>query len=182
MKETEVTRLLASLRSGREQALPELLSLLYEELRRMARQAAQKAPPGVTIEPTALVHEAYLRLVGDAGWENRRHFFFAAARAMRDILVEEARRKAAQKRGGGWQRSEPADFLALETPVEDVRALDAALGKLEQEDPDQARIVQLRFFAGLDQEEIALALGISTRTVQREWRHARARLYRELRR
>jgi RNA polymerase sigma factor (TIGR02999 family) len=141
-------------------------------------------PPGHTLQPTALVHEAYLRLIGKDGaeWEGRAHFFGAAARAMRDILVESARRKAALKRGGARKRVDvEPEALAVEGPrADDLLALDEALRKLEDEDPRKGRIVDLRFFAGLEMAEIAELLGVSEATVKRDWRYIRARLHKEL--
>ena len=142
-----------------------------------------RLPPGQTLQPTALVHEAYVRLVADptASWESRRHFFFAASRAMRQILVEAARRKGSLKRGGGRRRVDAADGLAaIQAPVDDVIALDAALERLEQDDEPKYRIVMLRFFAGLTMDETARVMDLSLRSVEREWRYIRARFHREL--
>lgn len=142
-----------------------------------------KTPPGNTLQATALVHEAYMRLVGsgDPGWKGRGHFFGAAAQAMRDILVEQARRKARLKRGGDRKRvNVDPDELAAEPQPEAILAIDEALGRLEQEDARSAEIVLLRFFAGLTEGEIAAGLGLSERTVRREWRYARSWLQREL--
>lgn len=143
-----------------------------------------KLPPGQTLQPTALVHEAYLRLVGKggAGWQGRAHFFTAAARAMRDILVEAARHKAALKRGGAYKRMDlDPEVLAVDAPLqEDVLALEEALKKLEDADPRKGRIVNLRCFAGLEVAEIAEILEVSEATVKREWRYIRAWLHKEL--
>ena len=161
----------------------ELLPQLYTELRGLGRALLRRKPPGQTLQATALVHEAYARLVGstDPGWDGRAHFFGAAARAMRNILVDEARRKAALKRGGGRRRvdAEP-DELAIQSPCEDILALNDALERLESEDPLKGRIVLLRFFAGLSMQEIATDLEVSKATVEREWRYIRAWLCKEL--
>jgi RNA polymerase sigma factor (TIGR02999 family) len=179
----QVTRILAAVARGDKQAASDLLPLVYAELRTLAGARMARTPPGNTLQPTALVHEAYLRLVGleDPGWKGRQHFFGAAARAMRDILVEQARRKARLKHGGGQRRVavDPAE-LAIEPPAEDVLAVDEALRRLEREDPRCAEIVLLRYFAGLTEAETAAALGLSERTVRRDWRYARSWLQREL--
>jgi RNA polymerase sigma factor (TIGR02999 family) len=165
------------------QPAAELLPVVYAELRRLAAALAGRLPPGQTLTPTALVHEAYLRLVGtdDPGWEGRRHFFGAAARAMRDILVEQARRKAALKHGGSAQRVELTEGLAvIEPPAADLLAVDEAIQQLQQEKPHLAEIAMLRYFAGLSVEETAAVLDISSSTLAREWRFARAWLIRRL--
>ena len=146
----------------------ELLSVLYAELRRVAAALIGRLPPGLTLQPTALVHEAYLRLVGDQdpGWEGRRHFFGAAAQAMREILIEQARRKATKKRGGRAKRVELAEGVAwIEPPADDLLALDEAIGRLQAEDARLAEIVQLRYFAGLSVEETAGVVGASVSTL-----------------
>jgi RNA polymerase sigma factor (TIGR02999 family) len=161
----------------------ELLPAVYAELRRLAGAMTSRLPPGQTLQPTALIHEAYLKLVRDRdpGWEGRRHFFGAAAQAMREILVDQARRKASIKRGGRGQRIELDDGLALiEPPAEDVLALDEALKKLQAEKPHLAEVVMLRYFTGLSLEETAGVVGRSVSTLSREWRFARAWLAREL--
>jgi len=162
----------------------ELLTVLYDELRRLARARLARERGGQTLQPTALVHEAYLRLTEgrpDVQWNGRGHFFGAAAEAMRRILVDQARRKAARKHGGGQARVDADDVdLAIEPPADDVLALDRALERLQADDPRKAQIVSLRYFAGLDREETAAALGISVRTVDREWQYILARLHREL--
>lgn len=155
----------------------ELLPVLYAELRRLATALTARLPPGQTLQPTALVHEAYLKLVRgqDPGWENKRHFFGAAAQAMREILVDQARRKASVKHGGHGQRIELADGLALiEPPAADVLALDEAIQTLQAEEPRLAEIVLLRYYTGLSVEETAVVVGRSESTVKREWRQARA--------
>ena len=159
------------------QAAADLLPAVYAELRRLAAVLSQRLPPGQTLQPTALVHEAYLKLVRDQdpGWEGRRHFFGAAAQAMREILVDQARRKASRKRGGSRQRVELTEGLALiEPPADDLLALDEALQRLQAEEPRLAEIVLLRYYAALTVEETAAALGLSVSTVTREWRRARA--------
>jgi RNA polymerase sigma factor (TIGR02999 family) len=161
----------------------ELLPVVYEELRRLAAVLSGQLPPGQTLQPTALVHEAYLRLVGDRdpGWENRRHFFGAAAQAMRNILVEQARRKAAPKHGGGAQRIELTEGLAIiEPPAEDLLAVDEVIQKLQAEKPHLAELVMLRYFVGLSVDETAAVLGMSASTLARKWRFARAWLGRYL--
>ncbi len=173
-----------SARGGDKEAAARLVPLLYDELRALARSLLRRRPPGQTLQPTALVHEAYLRLAGteDPGWEGKGHFFAAAARAMRDILVDEARRKAAQKRGGDRERVELEGVAAsIEPPEEDILALEEALGRLEKGDPRKGQLVTLRYFAGLSMGEAAAVLGVSLSTVEREWRYARAWLYREVR-
>ena len=165
------------------QPAAELLPVVYAELRRLAAALASRLPPGQTLQPTAIVHEAYLRLVGDhdPGWNGRRHFFGAAARAMRDILVEQARRKGAHKHGGGSRRVELTDGAAMiEPPVDALVAVDEAIQKLQADKPHLAEIAMLRYFAGLSVDETAAILGISSSTVAREWRFARAWLAREL--
>lgn len=174
---------LKAIDQGNPSAASELLPLVYAELRKLASSLMARRSAGNTLQTTALVHEAYLRLVGDRdpGWSGRRHFFGAAARAMRQILVEQARRKAAEKHGGKLRRAEPGEWeLAVGPPVVDVLALDEALARLEREDPRKAMIVMLRYFAGLSQDEIAQVLDISLRTVEREWRFARALLFSQL--
>jgi RNA polymerase sigma factor (TIGR02999 family) len=178
-----ITQVLRAIDAGDSQAASNLLPLVYAELRQLARALMAKVPPGQTLQPTALVHEAYLRAVGslDPAWDSRAHFFGAAAQAMRNILVEQARRKAALKHGGSLRRVElDAEPLAIEPPREDIIALDEALKRLEQEDPRKGQIVMLRYFAGLTILETAEALKMSTATVEREWRYIRLWLYKEL--
>lgn len=175
--EGDVTGILRAIRAGDPDSPARLLRVVYEELRALARSRMAGLAVGQTLQPTALVHEAYLRLSArDAtGWENRRHFFFAASRAMRDILVEQARRKAGPRRGGGLSREELGEFAAVvEPPSDEVLALHAALDELEQQDPQKAQIVQLRYFGGLTTAEIADVLGLSEVTVHRHWRFVRA--------
>ena len=155
----------------------DLLPEVYAELRRLAEALTARLPPGQTLQPTALVHEAYLKLVRDQdpGWEGRRHFFGAAAQAMREILIEQARRKDSQKRGGGARRVELSEGLALiEPPADDLLALDEAIGQLQAERPHLAEIVMLRYYTGLSVEETAGVVGRSVSTVVRDWRFARA--------
>ena len=179
-----VTRMLRAAEQGDAEAARAVLPLVYGELRKLARALMAKTPPGNTLQPTALVHEAYVRLVGetDTGWNSRGHFFAAAAMAMRRILVEQARRKARQRHGGGMVRLDAdAIDLPIEAPADDILALDEALGRLERTDRRKADVVMLRYFAGLTIEETALALGVSEPTVERDWRFARALLYDQLR-
>jgi RNA polymerase sigma factor (TIGR02999 family) len=180
----EVTRILSAVEQGDPQAASRLLPLVYEELRQLAAQKLAHEPLGQTLQPTALVHEAYLRLVDEKeaqDWDSRGHFFAAAAEAMRRILVENARRKGSRKRGGGRAR---ADFdvsqLAAPELREDLLALDEALTELAAADPEAARLVQLRYFAGLTLAEAAQVLGVSARTVDRLWAYAKAWLHRAL--
>ena len=168
---------------GDRQAAAELLPLVYEELRRLAKSRISKLPPGNTLQGTALVHEAYMKLVGkkDPGWESRGHFFGAAAQAMRQILVDQAKRKSRLKHGGAHKRTDMEHVEpVIEPPAEDLLALDEALAQLEQADERKGRIVMLRFFAGLTAEETAAALDISVPTVEREWRFSRVFLYSRL--
>jgi RNA polymerase sigma factor (TIGR02999 family) len=161
----------------------ELLPEVYSELRRLAAALTAGLRPGQTLQPTALVHEAYLRLVRnqDPGWEGRRHFFGAAARAMREILIEQARRKGSHKHGGQGHRVELAEGVAwIEPPADDLLALDEAIQQLHAEDVHLAEIVQLRYYAGLSVEETAAVVGASESTVKRDWRFARAWLARRL--
>jgi RNA polymerase sigma factor (TIGR02999 family) len=172
-----VTQVLHAAQAGNQEAVAQLLPLLYSELHSLAQARMAKLPPGQTLQPTALVHEAYLRLLGKEQdhLESRRHFFFAAARAMRDILVERARAKAGPKRGGGRRRVELNDAIALdEPPAQEVLALHEALADLERQDPLKAQIVHLRYFAGMDIAETAQVLNISERTLHRHWRFIKA--------
>jgi RNA polymerase sigma factor (TIGR02999 family) len=181
---SEVTRILTAIERGDPGAAGELLPLVYEELRRLAAQRLARESPGQTLQATALVHEAYLRLVGNAPaqpWNSRGHFFAAAAAAMRRILVESARRKKRVRHGGGRQRIDLDEGCAvLAQPSDDLLALDEALTRLAARDPVRAELVQLRFFAGLTTPEAAQALGISLATAERYWAFARVWLYAEL--
>jgi RNA polymerase sigma factor (TIGR02999 family) len=182
---TEVTQLLHAMERGDPHAAAELLPLVYDELRCLAAQWLALEAPGQTLQPTALVHEAYLRLTGTSGpqtgWDSRRHFFAAAAEAMRRILVENARRKKRRKHGGDRQRVElEAAGPMAQAPSEDLVALDEALTRLTAHDPIKAEVVKLRFFAGLTMPEVAAALDISLTTAERYWTYARTWLYAEL--
>ena len=183
MPNHDVTLLLESIEQGDPDASDQFLSLVYEELRRLAAYQMAREVPDHTLQPTALVHEAYLRLIGrDARWNSRSHFFAAAAEAMRRILIESARRKSSQKRGGGRTRLEFSEEMAPQTPpaADSLLALDEALRKLERADAESAQVVTLRFFGGLTVEEVAETMGISARTVKRYWSFARAWLQREI--
>jgi RNA polymerase sigma factor (TIGR02999 family) len=184
---SEVTRILSAIEQGDPHAAAQLLPLVYDELRKLAALKMAQEAPGQTLEATALVHEAYLRLVGSSAqdaakeWQGRAHFFAAAAEAMRRILVEKARHKRRQKHGGGRPRADiDLANLAGPMPDEDLLALDEAMTRLAAEDPIRAQLVQLRFYAGLSNEEAAQVLGISGVTAKRYWRYARAWLHREV--
>ena len=178
-----VTLLLEGARRGDEQALAALIPLIYDELRRLAARFLRRERPGQTLQPTALVHEVYLRLLQDShlSWQNRAHFFGIAARSMRQILVERARACRAAKRGGGQIRVtlDPELMVAAPQPL-DLEGLDDALTRLAALDEDLARVVEIRFFGGLSIEEAAEALHVSPATVKRRWSLARAWLVREL--
>ena len=181
---SQITLLLKDL--GREDghAAEELLPLVYNELRRLAAARMANEMAGQTLQPTALVHEAWLRLVsdGDQTWEGRDHFFGAAAEAMRRILIENARRKSRLKRWGGQARVDIADLdLASTTPDDKVLLINAAVERLEAENPDMARVVVMKFFAGLTNLEVAKTLGMSERSVDRQWCYAKAWLFRNIR-
>ena len=181
---SEVTNVLAAVERGDPHAAEQLLPLVYAELRTLAAARMAAESPGQTLQPTALVHEAYLRLV-DAHparqWDGRGHFFAAAAEAMRRILIDAARHRRAGKHGGGHQRVELLDAeLAVDSGGDDLFAVDDALARLAVRDPQIARLVELRFFAGLTVEEAAAGLGIPARTAYRHWAYARAWLRREL--
>jgi RNA polymerase sigma factor (TIGR02999 family) len=192
---SEVTRILQAAQRGEPQAAEQLLPLVYDELRRLAARKLAHERPGQTLQATALVHEAYLRLVGnepsptlssEAGshapdWNSRSHFFAAAAEAMRRILVESARRRASLKRGGQWQQ-QPLEDVAVESGFDHDKllVLDEALTRLEAIDSVKGRLVKLRYFAGLKQDQAAEMLGISVATAERHWSYARAWLQREM--
>lgn len=181
----EITGVLSGLASGDTRARQRLFELIYDELHRMARGAMRNERSDHTLQPTALVNEAYLRLVGDrpGQWQSRAHFFGAAAEVMRRILIDHAREKSAAKRGGG-ARPGPLGFdldvAAAEQRHEEILAIDEALARLEASDPRKAEIVKLRFFAGLSTDEIAAVLEVSPITVKRDWRYARAWLNRQV--
>jgi RNA polymerase sigma factor (TIGR02999 family) len=181
---SDVTRILSAINQSDPQATAQLLPLVYEELRRLAAQRLAQERPGQTLEPTALVHEAYLRLVGrqeQQDWNGRNHFFAAAAEAMRRILVETARRKQGPKHGGRLRRIDAdLNLLAAQAPEGDLLALDEALTRLARDSPVRAELVKLRFFAGLTVSEAAGVLGISLATAERYWTYARTWLYAEL--
>jgi RNA polymerase sigma factor (TIGR02999 family) len=181
---SEVTRILSAIEQGDPHAAGQLLPLVYDELRALAAQKLAQEKPGQTLQATALVHEAYVRLVGQDSaqqWANRGHFFAAAAEAMRRILVENARRKRGPKHGGGRARQD-LDGLELAAPPlnEDLLALDEALSRLTEKDPVKAELVKLRHFAGLTIEEAAKALGVSMTTANRYWAYARAWLHQQI--
>jgi RNA polymerase sigma factor (TIGR02999 family) len=179
----EVSQLLNAVERGDRQAASRLLPLVYDELRKLAAQKLAQEKPGQTLQATALVHEAYLRLVGDNQpcWESRGHFFAAAAEAMRRILVDHARQRAALKRGGGGQRVEWDDQLAVASgPDEELLALDEALAELEQHDAQTAQLVKLRYFSGMSHQDAAEVLGVSRRVADRLWAVAKAWLYQRL--
>jgi RNA polymerase sigma factor (TIGR02999 family) len=180
---SEVTRILSAIEQGDSKAAEQLLPLVYDELRELAARKIAREKPGQTLQATALVHEAYLRLVGgstdasDPSWNSRGHFFAAAAEAMRRILVDRARHKRALKSGGEWRRLDLADIEpAIEKPDIDLLALNDAIDKLEAEDKRVADLVKLRFFVGLTQAQAARSLGISTSTADNDWAYARSYL------
>jgi RNA polymerase sigma factor (TIGR02999 family) len=181
---TDVTRILSAIEQGDPSAAEQLLPLVYDELRKLAAAKMAQEAPGQTLQATGLVHEAYVRLVGPTErqhWDSRGHFFTAAAEAMRRILVECARRKQRLKRGGQSRRSPLEDIeVECEVPAEDLLTLDEAIAKLTLEDPEKAKVVQLRFFVGLNHEEAGRVLGVSAVTARRHWRYARAWLRREM--
>ena len=180
---SDATLLLNAVEQGDPQAAAKLLELVYEELRRLAASQMSRELPGQTLQPTALVHEAWLRLMGDGSqnWEGRGHFFAAAAEAMRRILVESARRKARLKHGGGQQRLNVEDLELFESaPDEKVLFVDDALKQLELSNPERARVVILKFFGGMTNKEVADSVGISERSVDRHWVCAKAWLFQKL--
>jgi RNA polymerase sigma factor (TIGR02999 family) len=181
---SEVTRILSAIEQGDRQAAEQLLPLVYDELRRLAAQRLAREKPGQTLDATALVHEAYLRLVANdanaqmqPNWNSRGHFFAAAAEAMRRILVDQARRKQAEKRGAGALRM-PLDAVDIgyTSPADEILDIDEALTRLAAEDPQSARLIQLRFFVGLSIEDAAEVVGISRSTAYEHWSYARVRL------
>ncbi|MGD9632716.1 MAG: ECF-type sigma factor [Pirellulales bacterium] len=180
----DVTLILAAIDNGDSQAAEHLLPIVYEELRKLAAQKLSHERPGQTLQATALVHEAFLRLVGTADaqpWNSRGHFFAAAAEAMRRILIEQARRKQRIRHGGELKRVDLDGQVAIsDSPAENLLALDEALEQLSVDQPEAAQVVKLRYFAGLTIEETATALDMSVRTVNRHWSYARAWLYQRL--
>ena len=187
LEQQDATRLLNAAAQGDSRAAERLLPLVYEELRRLAARNMSRESADHTLQPTALVHEAYARLVGGdvaQQWSGRGHFFAAAAKAMRRILIEEARRKQSEKRGGNWTRRDVDVEQLVANPPDDAKllGLDEALTKLAEEEPQIARLVELRFFAGLGIDEAAQMLQVSPRTAKRHWAYARAWLRRELER
>ena len=180
---TDVTRILTAIEQGDVKAADKLLPLVYEELRRLAAHKMSQEPPGQTLQATALVHEAYIRLVGSEArnWNSRTHFFCAAAEAMRRILIDNARRKQRLKRGGSKENLNLEDVeIPIEAPSDDLVALDEALAKLASSDKVKADLVKLRYFAGLTLEQAAGILGLSQTTAKRHWTYARAWLYRQI--
>jgi RNA polymerase sigma factor (TIGR02999 family) len=180
---SDVTRMLDRAQAGDPKAAEELLPLVYQELRKLAAHKMANEAPGHTLQPTALVHEAWLRITADGHrhWNSRGHFFCAAAEAMRRILIEAVRRKQTQQRGGHWQRTELDESkLVLERPAAEMLDIDGALEKLAREDPLAADLVKLRYFVGLTLPEAAAALNLSPRTTDRLWAYARSWLRQEL--
>jgi RNA polymerase sigma factor (TIGR02999 family) len=180
---TDVTRILNAIEQGDPKAADKLLPLVYEELRLLAAQKMSQEPPGQTLQATALVHEAYIRLVGAEAqsWDSRGHFFAAAAEAMRRILVDIARRKRSKSRGGNHQRVSLGEvFLAIEEPKGDILALNEALDRLANEDQKIAELIKLRYFTGLTLDQVAKIMGLGRRTVDRYWALGRAWLYQEI--
>jgi RNA polymerase sigma factor (TIGR02999 family) len=177
---SDITQVLQAIGRGEGHASEELLPLVYEELRRLAAARMAHEQPGQTLQATAMVHEAWLRIVssGDRNWQNRAHFFGAAAEAMRRILIENARRKSALKRGGGLARVDLEGLqLAAATPDDKILLINEALEKLQTEDPERARVVVMKFFGGLTNQEVAEALGVTERTIERQWAFAKAWMY-----
>lgn len=184
MDSGEFTRVLQLASNGDGDAVDRLFVTLYDELRSMARQKLAKERSDHTLQATALVHEAYVRLVDQHGvqWKNRAHFFAVAARVMRQILVDHARRRSAKKRAGDKQRVSLNEALTVSVgnPSPDLIALDAALTRLQETEPEKAQVVEMRFFAGMTQDEVAEVLGVTPRTVRRYWVYAQARLYKDM--
>ena len=177
---TDLTQALQSIGDGDPRASEQVLPLVYDDLRRQAMRQMSREAAGQTLQPTALLHEAWLRIVGGGKrtWQNRTHFFWAAAEAMRRILIETARRKSRLKRGGDLQRLDVDQLeLAATTPDEKVLLINDALEKLEAQDPEKTRVVVLKFFAGRTNQEVAEIIGVSERTVERHWAYAKVRLF-----
>jgi RNA polymerase sigma factor (TIGR02999 family) len=180
---SNVTVILDAIQKGDPKAAEDLLPLVYAELRKLAASKLAQQPPDQTLQPTALVHEAYLRLLGDGShsWQNRRHFFAAAAEAMRHLLVDRARRKAAVRHGGGWRRVDLDNVVvATQTTDDNILLINEALERLTAHDPSAAELVKLRFFAGLTFPQAGEVLGLSERTAKRSWAYARAWLFKEI--
>ncbi len=180
----DLTQILQAVEQGEEHSSQRLLPLVYEELRRLAAARMALEPENQTLQPTALVHEAWLRLVapGEVRWQNRGHFFSAAAEAMRRILIERARRKSRLKHGGGQRLLDIEELdLADTTPDEKVLLIDEALERLQAEDPEKARIVVMKFFGGLTNREVAESLKVTERTIERQWAYAKAWLFSAIR-
>jgi RNA polymerase sigma factor (TIGR02999 family) len=181
---SEITQILQAVGRGEAQASEELLPLVYHALRRQAAVQMSREAAGQTLQPTALLHEAWLRVIGDGDrlWQNRAHFFGAAAEAMRRILIENARRKARLKRGGGQVRVDADQIeLAATTPDEKILLINDALELLQAQDPEKARVVVLKFFGGRTNQEVAESLAVTERTVERHWAYAKAWLFRNIR-
>lgn len=177
---SDVTRILEAIEQGQPKAADELLPLVYDELRKLAAHKMAHLPPGQTLQATALVHEAWLRLIGNepVHWNSRGHFFSAAAEAMRRILIERARKKSARKHGGGLERVDLDQVdIALDTDDELLLLLNEALEEFQEKDPTAAELIKLRFFGGLPNHQAAQLLGVSERTAKRSWAYARAWLY-----
>ena len=180
---SDVTHLLNAIEHGDADAAAQLLPLVYEELRKLAAAKMAKEQPGQTLQATALVHEAWIRLAGgqQQRWDSRRHFFAAAAEAMRRILVEKARRRQRARHGGGLERVDVDEVeIASGVRQDQLIALDDALAKLEQEDPQKAEVVKLRYFVGMSNEQTAETLGLSVATIERHWSFAKAWLFKEI--
>ncbi|MBC8097334.1 MAG: sigma-70 family RNA polymerase sigma factor [Akkermansiaceae bacterium] len=180
---SDITQVLQAIGRGEGKAADELLPLVYEELRRLAAARMAHEAAGQTLQPTALVHEAWLRLVSDGAksWQNRAHFFGAAAEAMRRILIENARRKSRLKRGGGLSRVDIESLdLAEATPDDKILLINEALEKYQEEDPERARVVVMKFFGGLTNQEVAESLGVTERTVERQWAYAKAWIFQSI--
>jgi len=178
---SDITQILERVEQGDGKASEELLPLVYEELRRLAAQKMAQEQPGQTLQPTALVHEAWLRLAGESRWNNRQHFFRAAAQAMHRILVDRARQRSAQRRGGSRQQTELTESKALaSSPDDELLAVHEALERLAQRDPVSADLVNLRYFAGLNMAEAAQALGVPLRNAERLWTFAKTWLRKEI--
>ena len=182
---SDVTHILERAQQGDPQAADELLPLVYDELRKLAAVKMSSEAAGQTLQPTALVHEAWLKLVGSSGqqWRNRRHFFGAAAEAMRRILIDRARKRHRSRHGHGWERIDLSQVdVAVAADDEALLAVDEALSRLAEESPERAELVKLRYFVGLSIPEAAATLGISESTAKRQWNYVRAWLFRELKR